>query len=726
MASASVRSGMTRKEEMARMEKMYSFMRHLKICRGAELFLATIYLQRYYQRVPITSGNHQLYTCAVAVFLASRVLELHKTGTEIALRGAQLQFKKSLNTYSKEFWEWKDGILKGELIVMDTLCCDFNVYNPHVQMRRIMEKNPQNKFEMSSSDHDVVAFWDSLSTVCLPNKALSLMNMTVHTQVCLLYRTEDVMVAMMIASAIDNKLKWPKNFFATRGFKVNVPLLMEMYKYISEEQNAESRKIDFCGFGNIVQDDIRTACCEEFVDDASNSADMITTTTTTTVSSDAELKNLPTLTSPIHERKRTAVYTAKQAKTGGSSSEEHTLPVIKPLEGNKKEPDHEAADTTVNMSLEESTLTGAQPQVMVERGRAVEEHTLTETQPPSGQTRGSNANSKVCLTDSHVDTTTTTPLIPSTGNNMNRKPCAVELQNNDGKKLSPKQFKSSESDLAIATSNKPQLVPEVLPGKKPSESIADIKTRPLEPKTSMLQSLMMKKETSHTKKELPPLPRSPLTKSVNSGLSITKNAHSMPNKTSVSVIEVSKGSISTVSEEKKKQRKEADSSKDTFVKQSPAESWPASVSSIQKHLGMAGRRSAASFDDEKRRKPSMKKPVTVGAEKDQEDKNAVQGQQTVEGLKKSTPSQGRSLGSKPEERESLSVKSSTIDSNHTTASTVPNNSTVTKSNTTEVDPEGAQRKRKGQDEGDHARKLRRIIEHIDLQPSNELSDLESD
>lgn len=267
--SVSVRSGIERKDELARMDRMYHFMRKF-VLPNKVTFLAMIYLQRYYQRVAVGNVESHPHIVVVMIFLASRVLEKHRSGSELALTGARIvNNNPNISEHSRDYWAWKDGLLKNELLVMDKLCCDFAFYNPFNEMTRIMEKNEKNENEMDKTNEDVVAFWDSLSADRrLPDKALHWMIKCSHTQVFLVFRIKDVMPAMMIAAAHFYNLKWPKYFFGSRGITVSITKTLAIYKHIHEHSNVEMRKMaDLPTFGSYKAASIKKACFEDFEDD---------------------------------------------------------------------------------------------------------------------------------------------------------------------------------------------------------------------------------------------------------------------------------------------------------------------------------------------------------------------------------------------------------------------------------------------------------------------------
>jgi hypothetical protein len=315
--SVSVRAGLSRKDELAKMEKMYRFMREIG---GHEpvMFFAVIYLQRYFQRVPMTQGN-PYHICVVMIFLASRVLEQHRSGPDLALKGAKVALgNQQISKQSKDFWIWRDELVKNEMLVMDKLCCDFILYNPWEELKRILVKNKNNEYEMNQVDHDVVNFWKSMhQEVPLPAHALRLMGRIAHTQVYLVFRIQDVMIAMLIASAIHYKLKWPKHFFETRGIRVNIATLMKIYKFIHQEQNLEMKKSDHQVF-NFSQDDIKGACYEDFegFDDILDSG--VSSPSKSKIDTSDDLANTPSFTRVSQEPRDTPFKMVVPSSTVGT------------------------------------------------------------------------------------------------------------------------------------------------------------------------------------------------------------------------------------------------------------------------------------------------------------------------------------------------------------------------------------------------------------------------
>jgi hypothetical protein len=317
--SVSVRAGLSKKDELAKMEKMYRFMREIG-SHEPVMFFAVIYLQRYFQRVPVTQGN-PYHICVVMIFLASRVLEQHRPGPDLALKGAKVALgNQQISKQSKDFWIWRDELVKNEMLVMDKLCCDFILYNPWEELKRILVKNKNSEYEINQVDQDVGNFWKSMhQEVPLPAHALRLMGRIAHTQVYLVFRIQDVMIAMLIASTIHYKLKWPKHFFKTRGIRVNIATSMKIYKFIHREQNVEMRKSDYEGF-NFSQDEIKGACYEDFegFDDALDSG--VSSPPKSKIETSDDLANTLSFTGVSQEPRDTPFKIVAKSSTVGTPS----------------------------------------------------------------------------------------------------------------------------------------------------------------------------------------------------------------------------------------------------------------------------------------------------------------------------------------------------------------------------------------------------------------------
>ena len=127
------RKQMTVPQDLRVRELIYAFL--LKL--GAELKLdgrtilaATIYINRFYMRSPITTSKY--FVACAAVAISCKLHDTYRPPDKIALTGCTIKNPgKKVDQHSSLFWQWRDQLLYREELILKLLNFELDVELPY-------------------------------------------------------------------------------------------------------------------------------------------------------------------------------------------------------------------------------------------------------------------------------------------------------------------------------------------------------------------------------------------------------------------------------------------------------------------------------------------------------------------------------------------------------------------------------------------------------------------
>ena len=177
LRTPSLLEGMPLEQELANRQKGVNFITQVGILlKLPQLTLATasVYLHRFFMRHAMVQNNkpgyHHYSVAATAIFLATKVEENYRKMRELVVaccRVAQKQPNLVVDEQSKEYWKWRDTILHNEDLLLEALCFDLQLEQPH----RILL--------------DLMRFYDIQENKQLRNASWAFVNDSLITTLCL-------------------------------------------------------------------------------------------------------------------------------------------------------------------------------------------------------------------------------------------------------------------------------------------------------------------------------------------------------------------------------------------------------------------------------------------------------------------------------------------------------------------------------------------------------------
>lgn len=127
------RKQMTLPQELQTRELMYAFLIKLGMelkLDGRTILAATVYINRFYMRMPITTSKY-FFICA-AIAISCKLHDCYREPDKIALKACEIRNPgKPVNQHSALFWQWRDQLLYREEIMLKMLNFELNLDLPY-------------------------------------------------------------------------------------------------------------------------------------------------------------------------------------------------------------------------------------------------------------------------------------------------------------------------------------------------------------------------------------------------------------------------------------------------------------------------------------------------------------------------------------------------------------------------------------------------------------------
>lgn len=138
------RKHMTLAQELKVRESMYDFLIKLATqlrIDGRTILAATIYINRFYMRMPITTSKY--FVVCAAVTISCKLHDTFRPPDKIALAACQIKNpQKTIDQHSSTFWQWRDQLLYREELVLKTLNFEVAVDLPYDLMEDLLASGP--------------------------------------------------------------------------------------------------------------------------------------------------------------------------------------------------------------------------------------------------------------------------------------------------------------------------------------------------------------------------------------------------------------------------------------------------------------------------------------------------------------------------------------------------------------------------------------------------------
>lgn len=110
---------------------------------GRTILAATIYINRFYMRMPITTSKY--FVVCAAITISCKLHDTFRPPDKVALAACQIKNpQKQIDQHSSLFWQWRDQLLYREELILKTLNFEVAVDLPYDLMENLLLTKPSN------------------------------------------------------------------------------------------------------------------------------------------------------------------------------------------------------------------------------------------------------------------------------------------------------------------------------------------------------------------------------------------------------------------------------------------------------------------------------------------------------------------------------------------------------------------------------------------------------
>lgn len=207
---------LTISQELKNKESMHDFLirlgQKLKVD-GRTILAATIYLHRFYMRVPISQSKY--YVVSAALTISCKLNDNYRTPDKVALLSCNVKLPpnaKPIDEQSEMYWRWKDQLLFREELMLRKLNFDLNLTLPY-EIRDHIFKN----FMLLDQEDELVKLFsthklDILKMTTSLIESLSSLPVILCYEMNIIFGTCLIITILEGKKIIDEKLNIPTAF----------------------------------------------------------------------------------------------------------------------------------------------------------------------------------------------------------------------------------------------------------------------------------------------------------------------------------------------------------------------------------------------------------------------------------------------------------------------------------------------------------------------------------
>lgn len=194
---------------------------------GRTILAATVYVNRYYMRMPISLSKY--YVASAAVAILTKLNDTYRQPDKIALQACNLKNphpSKPVDEQSDMFWRWRDQLLYREELILKTLNFDLNIELPYTIREDLVEVN---------TAPTPSGFFEDKKEEILKN-TISLIEILSSLPILVAYDMPTLFGTMLVVVMYEAKGKFAKEVSLPKGFldvvQTSSQRCLACYKYI--------------------------------------------------------------------------------------------------------------------------------------------------------------------------------------------------------------------------------------------------------------------------------------------------------------------------------------------------------------------------------------------------------------------------------------------------------------------------------------------------------------
>lgn len=236
--------------ELKQRESIYNFLiklgSKLKLD-GKTILAATIYVHRYYMRMPISLSKY--YVASAAIAISCKLNDNYRQPDKISLVACNIKNpnpQRPIDEHSDMFWRWRDQLLFREELLLKTLNFELNLVLPYNLKDDLIKVKINDEFDAIAPD--------------LYKNCLSLIEILSSFPILLSYDTYTLFGTAIIMSLYEKSKNVPpafleKNLSITANQCWDCYLyILRLLKYAKSDKNLKSNELAMKRVPNIDQD----------------------------------------------------------------------------------------------------------------------------------------------------------------------------------------------------------------------------------------------------------------------------------------------------------------------------------------------------------------------------------------------------------------------------------------------------------------------------------------
>lgn len=192
---------------------------------GPTILSATIYINRFYVRMPITTSKY--FVACAAMSISCKLNDTYRAPDKIAMAGCIIKNpQKVIDEQGSVFWHWRDQLLFREELILKNLNFELNLELPY-ELRQLLE------VEYEPSEESTV-FFEKLSDII--KNAISLVEILSSLPITVAYDMPTILATCVILTVCEAEsrftdLTYPPGYLQ-KCLKVDIEWCYQCYMYI--------------------------------------------------------------------------------------------------------------------------------------------------------------------------------------------------------------------------------------------------------------------------------------------------------------------------------------------------------------------------------------------------------------------------------------------------------------------------------------------------------------
>lgn len=247
LEDAFIRHSPTRKQltvtqELKIRESIYDFVirlgTSLKLS-GETILAATIYINRFYMRYPITTSKY--FVACAAIAISSKLNDTYRPPDKIALSACIIKNpNRRVDEHSDLFWQWRDQLLYREELILKSLNFELNTDLPYSIRDALLSERTIDQDNNIDSSKESNIFNDKLNHIL--KNVVSSIEMLSSLPILISYDMKTFFGTMLVLTILEAKevfidssnesiLNLPKKYLSN-SIGTNVDSCFKCYNYI--------------------------------------------------------------------------------------------------------------------------------------------------------------------------------------------------------------------------------------------------------------------------------------------------------------------------------------------------------------------------------------------------------------------------------------------------------------------------------------------------------------